>query len=81
MTTIELIRQVKHNALSLEQCEALPTKRLLTYYKMYSQAFRSYGVCGCCYEILEERDIPINKAGKEYMDDIKTILDLREHVS
>ena len=67
------------SALTIEQCEKLPTKRLLTYYKKHrSQLFQSMydncvcdgnnNVCEVCTNI------------KPYFEKIKAILNTREHV-
>ena len=73
------IQDIFPTALTLESCEKLQTPRLLTYYKKYRK-IKHYGVCGCCFEILDERDVEPNRIANEYMDAIKSILDKRENV-
>ncbi len=63
------------NLLSLEQCEKLPTHRLLAYYKS-RRYLRDVGG-----EYYGDWDEPLNKEANEYMDAIKKILDSREHIN
>ena len=70
----ESITDIKRDALSLDQCSALPTKRLLAYYKKY-RIMRTYG--SYCWD---EADRVTHRICNEYMDCIKAILDTREHV-
>ena len=73
------IKDIIANALSLEECEKLPTPRLLTYYKKYRWLGR-IGQCGCCGECLTQEDEDANQVANKYRAAIKTILDKREHV-
>jgi len=74
------IKNVKYNALSLDELGKLPTHRLLAYYKKH-RSLRLRGQCECCGECLTSRDGTLNMLANEYMDHIKEILDTREHVS
>ena len=73
------IKDIKPNALTLEEIERLPTPRILAYRKKY-RWLSSIGRCGCCGEILYKSDVERNRVAVEYMDAIKAILDTREHV-
>lgn len=74
-----LIHNMLPTYLSDEQMKKLPTKRLLAYYKKY-RSKRSYGVCGCCGEILDQDDVAVNEQFNAYLDRIKSELDTRENV-
>ncbi len=69
------------NLLTIESADKLPTHRLLTYFKKY-RTMRYAGICGCCGE-----RYPRDEDQKQYYDDcgiyidqLKKILDNREHV-
>lgn len=69
----------KRANLTLEQCESLPTPRLLAYYKS-RKWMGGIGQCECCGEILDKEDEIRNREANEYLNQIKAILDTREHV-
>ena len=63
-----------YNALTLEQCEKLPTHRLLAYYKKHKQ---SPIWLECDYtDKGRETEVVLT----DYFGSIKAILDKREHI-
>lgn len=74
------------NYLTIEEANRLSTKRLLTYYKKYGHNWSSKFVCDCCGEFLweiyveHEQDKEEYSKLEKYWNDIKNILDTREHV-
>ena len=73
------IQDIFEKALTLEQCEKLPTPRLLAYYKKH-RWLENYGRCDCCGEFLDEDDAKQNKVTQTYHSAIQNILNTREHV-
>ena len=76
---MKTINDIMDNPLTLEQCEKLPTPRLLAYYKKH-RWLGGVGQCDCCGELLTKEDQEINDVANAYRDAIKVILDRREHV-
>lgn len=69
----------KHNLKPIDSLAKLNTKRLLAYYKKH-RGFRHYGKCSCCSEIINAADKPLNEELNQYFDNIKIMLDSREHI-
>ena len=79
------IKDIDKTALTLEQCEALPTKRLLAYYRS-RRWMRRLGYCEICgdqydycpaYTGAKKQEVDLALA---YLNSIKAMLDKREHV-
>jgi len=76
---VKTINDIVKNPLTLEQCEGLPTQRLLAYYKKH-RWLGGVGQCECCGELLTKEDEEVNRVGNKYHDAVKAILDKRENV-
>ena len=77
------IKDVKANALTIEQLKKLSTQRLLAYYKKYRH-LRFYNIRWCCeFQCCDQsnaQDKVLTAIGVEYIDSIKALLATREHV-
>ena len=73
MSNLDNVAKVISTPLTLEECENLSTSRLLVY-------FRKYRNRRSCYDTPNEDDQIIHKDINDYLDDVRYILNQREHV-
>lgn len=65
--------------LELEVAKQLPIHRLLTYYRKHAYTWMQGYLCDWCYHACPCKNNEEYKQKKEYFEELKALLDAREH--